>query len=136
MGCWEQAGDVLDQRGNLRLRLLLAHRRSSYDSLKIKLRVYTFQVNNSTPVTRRQSSQLTTTNAVEINRQDYGVNTVPVWEQLATDQTDPWQVVRRQVFTPYDYSLTSIAFVVLCRVSCLWVTGVSSVISDHYAFPS
>ena len=25
-----------------------------------------------------------------------------VWEQLATDQTDPWQVVPRQIFTPYD----------------------------------
>ena len=24
---------------------------------------------------------------------------MPVWEQLATDQFDPWQVVPRQVFT-------------------------------------
>ena len=23
----------------------------------------------------------------------------PVWEQLATDQTDPWQFVSRQVFS-------------------------------------
>ena len=35
--------------------------------------------------------RLTSRNAVEINRQEYGVN--PVWEQLATDQTDPWQVI-------------------------------------------
>ena len=29
------------------------------------------------------------------------------------DQTDPWQVVPRQDFTPYDCLLISIAFVVL-----------------------
>ena len=39
---------------------------------------------------------------------------MPVREQLATDQTDPWQVVPRQVFTPS---------VVVCRVRCLRVTG-------------
>ena len=49
---------------------------------------------------------------------------IPVWEQFATDQTDPWQVVPRQVFTPFDCLLLSVAFVVLCRVGCLWVTGV------------
>ena len=27
------------------------------------------------------------------------------------DQTDPWQVVPRQVFTPYDCLLSSVAFV-------------------------
>ena len=47
-----------------------------------------------------------------------------VWEQLATDQTDPWQVVPRQLFTPYDCLLISVAFVVLRRVGCLWVIGV------------
>ena len=51
---------------------------------------------------------------------------IPVWEQLATDQFDPWQVVPRQVFTPYDCLLISVAFVILCRVGCLWVTGVTS----------
>ena len=51
---------------------------------------------------------------------------IPVWEQLATDQTDSWQVVPRQVFTPYDYSLISVAFIALSRVGCLWVTGVLS----------
>ena len=32
-----------------------------------------------------------------------GINSVkiPVWEQLDTDQTHPWQAVPRQVFTPY-----------------------------------
>ena len=38
---------------------------------------------------------------------------ISVGEQLDTDQTDPWQVVPRQVFTPYDYLLISVAFVVL-----------------------
>ena len=50
---------------------------------------------------------------------------IPVWEQLDTDQTDPWQIVPRHAFTPYDCLLISVAFVVLCRVGCLWVTGVS-----------
>ena len=40
------------------------------------------------------------------------------------DQTDPWQVASRQVFTPNDCLLSSVAFVVLCRVGCLGVTGV------------
>ena len=50
---------------------------------------------------------------------------IPVWEQLATDQTDPWQVVPRQVITPYDCLLISVAFVVLCRVDGLWVRNSS-----------
>ena len=29
---------------------------------------------------------------------------IPVWEQLATGQFDPWQVVPRQVFTLNDFS--------------------------------
>ena len=40
------------------------------------------------------------------------------------DQADPWQVVPRQVFTPYDCLLISVAFVVLCRGGYLWVTCV------------
>ena len=47
---------------------------------------------------------------------------IPVWEQIATDQTGPWQVVPRQVLTPYDCLLISVAFVVLCRVGCLYHT--------------
>ena len=43
------------------------------------------------------------------------------------DQTDPWQVVPRQVFIPHYYSLISVAFVVLCHVGCLWVTSVRTV---------
>ena len=43
----------------------------------------------------------------------------PVWEQI-----DPWQVVPRQVFTPNDCLLISVAFVVLYPVGCLWVTRV------------
>ena len=35
------------------------------------------------------------------------------------DQFDPWQVVPRQVFTPYDCLLISVAFVVLCHVGNL-----------------
>ena len=34
------------------------------------------------------------------------------------DQTDPWQIVPRQVFTPYDCLLILVAFVVVCRVGC------------------
>ena len=51
------------------------------------------------------------------------------------DQTDPWQVVPRQVFTPYDCVLISIAFVVLCRVGCLWVTGVHLCMESFYFSP-
>ena len=40
------------------------------------------------------------------------------------DQFDPWKVVPRQVFTPYDFVLISVVFVELCRIGCLWVTGV------------
>ena len=39
------------------------------------------------------------------------------------DQPDPRQVVLRHVFTPYDYLLISVAFVVLRRVDCRLVTG-------------
>ena len=49
---------------------------------------------------------------------------MPVWEQLATDQTDPWQVVPREVLEPYSHLLISTAFVVVSRVGCLGVTGV------------
>ena len=52
---------------------------------------------------------------------------IPVWEQLATDQTDPWQVVPKHAFTHYGRLLISVAFVFLCRVGCLWVTSVVSV---------
>ena len=52
---------------------------------------------------------------------------IPVWEQLAMDQTDLWQDVPRQVFTPctpYDCLLISVAFVFLRRIGCLRVTVV------------
>ena len=39
---------------------------------------------------------------------------IAAWKQLATDQFDPWQVVPRQVFTPFDCLLISVAFVALC----------------------
>ena len=55
---------------------------------------------------------------------------IPVWEQVATDQTDPLHIVPRQVFTPFEYLLISVAFVVLCHIGCLWVTGVNSVDPD------
>ena len=66
-----------------------------------------------------------TTNATDNNKRSWNQQVgVPVWEQLATDQTDPWQVVPRQVFTPNDCLLISVAFVVLCRIGCFWVTNV------------
>ena len=49
---------------------------------------------------------------------------IPVWEQLATDQFDPWQVVPRKVFTPYSRLLISTAFVFVSRIGSLGVTGV------------
>ena len=71
-------------------------------------------LSRSTPGIPRQPTRLTTTNAVEINRREYGI---PIWEHLATDQTDPWQVVPREVYTPYDCLLISVAFVVLLVTS-------------------
>ena len=62
------------------------------------------------------------TNATEIKKQPYGVNTC--LETTSTDQFDPWQVVPRQAFTPYSRLLISAEFVVVSRVSCLGVTGV------------
>ena len=41
------------------------------------------------------------------------------------DQFDPWQVVPRQVFTPYSRLLISTAFVVVSPIGCLrdgWMT--------------
>ena len=40
------------------------------------------------------------------------------------DQIDPWQVVPRQVFTPYSHLLISIVFIVFSRVGCLGVACV------------
>ena len=54
-----------------------------------------------------------TTNATELNKQSQGVI---VWELLATDQTDPWQIVPRQVLTPYSRLLILTAFAVVSRV--------------------
>ena len=55
----------------------------------------------------------------------------PVWEQLATDQFDPWQVVPRQVFTVYSRLLISNVFAVVSRVGCHGVTGVYISCSDN-----
>ena len=43
------------------------------------------------------------------------------WNNL---QFDPWQVVPRQIFTPYSRLLISTAFVVVSRVGCLGESGV------------
>ena len=43
---------------------------------------------------------------------------ISVWEQLATDQFDPWRVIPRQVFTPFP------TCVVVSRAGCLGITGV------------
>ena len=40
------------------------------------------------------------------------------------DQFDPWQVVPRQVFTPFSCLLISTAFVSVSRVGCVGVTFV------------
>ena len=49
---------------------------------------------------------------------------IPVWEQHATDQFDPWQIVPRWVFAPSSNLLVSAAFVVVSRVGCLGVIDV------------
>ena len=41
------------------------------------------------------------------------------------DQFDPWEVIPRQVFTPFSHSLISTAFVVVSHFGCLWVTNLS-----------
>ena len=57
------------------------------------------------------------THATDNNKQSSNQLARPVWEQHATDQSDPWLVVApRQVFTPYDCLLISVMFVVLCNV--------------------
>ena len=49
---------------------------------------------------------------------------LPVWEQLATDQFDPWQVVPRQVFIPSSCLFISTVLVVISPVGCLRIFGV------------
>ena len=51
------------------------------------------------------------------------------------NQTDPWQVVPRQVFTPYDCLLNLVAFVVPCHIGCLWVTHVIMPCADVTVLP-
>ena len=64
-----------------------------------------------------------------------------VWEQLAKDQTDLWQVVPKQVFTPYSRLLISTAFVGVSRIGSLGVTSVSKrltmfhQLSDVFSLP-
>ena len=76
----------------------------------------------STPVTLRQSARQRTAGATKIDRHHWEL--IPVWEQLATDQLDPWQIVPRWVFAPSSSLLVSTAFIVVGRVGCLEVTGV------------
>ena len=80
-----------------------------------------------TPVTQKQPKRQRTTNTFEINRQYREL--IPVWEQLTTDQFDPWYVVPRQEFTPYFRRLISTAVVVVSRVGCL---GVADVVKGEY----
>ena len=42
------------------------------------------------------------------------------------DQFDPWQVVLRQVFTPYSCGLILTAFVVVSHTGCLGVSSVTT----------
>ena len=76
------------------------------------------------------SGYLETTNATENNNCNLNQSIsshrelIPVWEQLAMDQFDPWQVVPRQVFTPYSHLLISTVIVVVSHIGCLEVTGV------------
>ena len=73
--------------------------------------------------------QRTTTKATEINKHSVSWNkylsgnSLTQWEQLATDQFDPWQVIPGQVFTPYSCLLISTAFDFVSHVGCLGVIG-------------
>ena len=71
-----------------------------------------FLCRRNTPVTHGQPTRQRATNATEINKKSKGV------------KPDPWQVIPRQVFTPYPRLLISNEFVVVSRVGCLGVTGV------------
>ena len=85
---------------------------------------YLFKVGHSRPSHRlprdnqRDREQQTLLKSISTHRE-----LIPVWEQLATDQFDPWQVFPRQVFIPYSRLLISAVFVVVNRVGCLGVTG-------------
>ena len=75
----------------------------SYMNLYIlpgKLCHIVFFVDSHTPVTLRQSRRLTQTQLKSTGGNRVYIH-VPIWEQLATDQPDQWQVIPRQVFTPY-----------------------------------
>ena len=68
---------------------------------------------------QREREQQTLLKSINSHRE-----VIPVWEQLATDQFDPWQVVPRQVFPLYSRLLISTAFAVISRDGCLGVSGV------------
>ena len=73
-------------------------------------------------ITQRQATPQRKTKATEINKQSYGVNTC----LGTTCHKSVWQVVPRQVFTPYFHLLISTAFVVVSHAGCLRVTGVNT----------
>ena len=77
---------------------------------------YAHQIPIDNQIDREQQTLL---NAINSYREK-----ILVWEQHATDQFDQWQVVPRQVFTPYSRLLISTAFVVVSHVGCLGVSGV------------
>ena len=59
-----------------------------------------------------------------------------MWEQLATNQFDPWQVVPRQVLTPYYRLLISTVFIVVCHAGCLRATSVNMQPANNILTPS
>ena len=71
------------------------------------------------PETTNATEQQTLLKSISSHRES-----IPVWEQLVTDQFDPWQVVPRQVSTLCSRQLISTAFVVVSRIGCLGVTDV------------
>ena len=67
---------------------------------------------------------LETTNATENNNCNLNQSISSHRELIPVCQFDPWQVVPRQVFTPYSHLLISTVIVVVSHIGCLEVTGV------------
>ena len=82
----------------------------------------------STPVTPRQPTPLKTTNAVEIK--------AGIWcKYLSGNNLPRMKLIRGKLFPDrylFPIILIPVAFVVFCRVGCLWITGVINWYPDWY----
>ena len=65
-----------------------------------------------------------TTNATDNNKRSWNQQAGKRCKYLSGNNLPRIKLIRGKLFTPYDCLLVSVALVVLCRVGCLWVTGV------------